>query len=85
MRRQRDVAANVGTLIERFSLQVLNSLSKTTTKQVSDRTSQIARLAGNLPPRAQDSGKRSRHDQRISPAGDCQRATCDCPVELGIG
>src|SRR4029077_21292871 len=69
VRRERDFAVDIRTLVERFSLQVLQPLSQPSAQQTSDCTSEITRLAGDLAGRAEAAGKPSRHDERIRPAG----------------
>src|SRR5262249_22511578 len=83
--RQRDLAADVGTLIECFPLQVLQPLPEAAAKQASDCASQVARLAGDLPCCTEGSGKRSRYDKRIRTASDGERTARDRPVEFGVG
>ena len=48
MRRHRDTAADVGALIEFFSLQVLDPLPEAAAQQTSERAREIAGVAGDL-------------------------------------
>jgi hypothetical protein len=71
-------------LVERLSLQVLYALPETAAEQTPERAREIARFAGDLPRCPERSGERSRHDERVGPAGDGEGAARDRPVDLGV-
>jgi hypothetical protein len=85
MRRHRDTAADVGALIEFFSLQVLDSLPEAAAQQTSERAREIAGVAGDLSGGLKRPSEIGGYGEPIRTTGDRQSAARDGPVHLGVG
>ena len=72
MRRHRDIAADVGALVERFSLQVLDPVPEAAAQQTAERAREIAGVAGDLSGRLKRAGEIGGYGEPIRTTGDRQ-------------